>query len=65
VTAAEAFRRALCTSGAVMLVGIGMLIATAVLQSDSIWWTRMAALLTVSGAILELLPVCRYLRSRS
>ena len=60
----QVFRRALRASGLMMLVGIAMLIGTAVLQPVPLWWTRMAAILTIAGAALELLAVWRFLRSR-
>ena len=47
-----------------MLSGIAMLIASEALNSARPFWTKCAALLTLSGASAELAAVWRYTRQR-
>lgn len=58
-------RRSLILSGAVMLVGVLMLIAPqAFAWAPPLWWRRAAALVILIGALAEIVAVWRFFRQR-
>jgi hypothetical protein len=63
--AIKAFRRDLLISGCVMAAGfIMMLLPNAVPLSFPSWWIRAASLLTVVGAVAELITIAKFSRRK-
>jgi xanthine/uracil permease len=66
MTPFDSLRRHLLVSGAVMLVGVVLLLAPqAMAWVAPLWWRRVAASVILIGALAEILAVWRFRRRRS